>query len=510
MSEESQWRDRYLALAEQADVLEQRQKDAERELLRLITRLCVAAQGLDSVLDPHLKRLRKAAHEGSGGKLLEQAKALGDALVQAQDERVKGGLIERVLEHSSIDSSQIKKILKQWRAMAEAPARATDRQLDELAALLFPAAAAGGAASKPSGLLGKLLHRDSGAPPNEVLRELITTLQWPAAMRHEVVELQLRLGSSAAEDAWVEVVREISGLAVKAFDRVNQDAEAAGVFLAQLSERLQAIDRYVAGEGERRRATRESGARLGRAVSNEVGGLSADIRAQSDLDTLRDQVLGALDNIQQHVAVHLQDEAQRSVQAEQQSALLAKQLQQLEQETFDLRRQVAESHHKAMSDALTGLPNRRAYEERAEQELARWRRFQEPLALVVWDVDNFKQINDVFGHKAGDRALALISRILREGMRSTDFIARYGGEEFVMLLTGADQADALKVTDMLRERVEKAGMHSHNKPVIITLSGGLAMAEADENIEALFERADKAMYQAKQSGKNRVVLAGVE
>jgi len=506
MANESQWRDRYLVLAEQADAQEKKFAAAERELLRLITRLCIATQGLDATLDPHLKRLHKAAHAGVEGKLLAQAKEFGDALVQAQEARSSGELIGQVLERSALSGTQAKSVLKLWRQLAAAPARASDQQLDQLASLLFPNAGPSGA-DKPSGLLGRLLQRDVGSPPNEMLRELITSLEWPGALQHQVTDLQVSLKADAPDDAWVGVVREISGLAVTAFDQVSQDAEAASAFLAQLSERLRAIDQFMLGEGERRSAARQSGARLGRAVSDEVGDLSANIQSQGDLSSLRSQVLGTLDKIQQHVAVHLQEENERIDQAEQQAEQLREKLAALEQETFDLRRQVADSHHKAMTDPLTGLPNRRAYEDRAGQELARWKRFGEPLALVVWDVDNFKQINDVFGHKAGDRALAVIARILREGMRETDFIARYGGEEFVVLLPGADQDDAMKVANLMRERVGNAGMHSHNKPVTITLSGGVALAQAEEGIERLFERADKAMYQAKQSGKNRVISA---
>lgn len=506
MVSETQWRDRYMVLSDQTDAQEKRFQEGERELLRLITRLCIATQGLDGTLDPHLKRLHKAAQSGAEGKLLEQASALGDALVKAQDERSQGELIARVLERAALSGGQVKSILKLWRKLAAIPASASNKQLDELAALIFPKVGQG-QPEKPSGLLGRLLGRDAGAPPNETLRELINSFNWPSALQHEVIDLQVKLKPDAPEDAWVEVVREISGMALNAFDRVNQDAEAASNFLAQLSERLQAIDQFMLGESERMTAARASGARLGQAVSDEVGGLSANIELQGDMTQLRSQVLGVLDNIQQHVAVHLQGESERISRAEQQAEALREKLQTLEQETFDLRRQVADSHHKAMTDALTGLPNRRAYEDRAEQELARWKRFGDPLAMLVWDVDNFKNINDVFGHKAGDRALALIAQILREGMRETDFIARYGGEEFVVLLPGAPEEDALKVANLMRERVAGAGMHSHNKPVTITLSGGLAMAQQDDSIERLFERADKAMYQAKQSGKNRVVCA---
>ena len=506
MSETASWRDRYLELAEQSDAERDSHQQAERELLRLITRLCLACQGFDEILDPHLKRLHKAARDGGGGKLQQQAQDLGDALVQANDERLGGGLLERVLQHSRLGSGQIKQALKQWRRCAAAPSKVSDKELDELAALLFPSADGEADAASGGGLFSRLLQR-GGTPPNQVLLELIAAMQWPNALQQDVQQLQSSLGPQAADDAWIEVVRQISDMAVNAVDRVSQDAQAAGVFLEQLSERLQAIDSFVNEDGERRRVSREAGMKLGRAVSDEVGGLSDDMRSHTDLEGLRAQVLSALDRIQGHVAGHIGEEAQRSMEAERQAALMGKQLEQLEKETYDLRRQVARSHHQAMSDPLTNLPNRRAYEERAAQELARWKRFGEPLSLVVWDIDNFKQINDSFGHKAGDRALALIARILKESLRETDFIARYGGEEFVVLLPGAAPEDALKVAELMRKAVASAGMHSHNKPVEITISGGLGSLQAEESIEQLFERADKAMYQAKRQGKNRCLSA---
>ncbi len=502
------WRDRYLRIAEQMDAQEARYQEAERALLRLISRLCVATTGLDALLDPHLKRLRKAAREGSAGKLIEQADALGDALIKAQEDRARGDLLNSLLERSRLSGSQLKAALKLWRRLAEAPDRATDAQLDELADLLFGAAGHKGAeGGRGGGLLGRLLHRPEAGHPNEILREVIASIQWPADLRPRAEALRDKLQPEAPQDAWVEVVRQIGDMAATALTRAHQDAEASSSFLAQLTERLEAIDSYMQGDSERRRASRESGVRLGRAVSDEVGGLSRRMQGEQDLQQLRDQVLGVLDSIQRHVSTHLKSEAERSIQTEQQAGLLQKQLRALEQETFELRRQVEESRQAALRDPLTQLPNRRALEARAAEELARQRRFGTPLALAVFDIDDFKQINDVFGHKAGDRALSLIGKILAESLRETDFIARYGGEEFVALLPGADAESALKVAELMRRQVENAGMHSHNKPVRITFSAGVALARKGEDFEQLFERADQAMYQAKQRGKNRCVLA---
>ncbi|RMG34360.1 MAG: GGDEF domain-containing protein [Gammaproteobacteria bacterium] len=506
MAPEPDWRDRYLELAEQFESAEQHWQNAERELVRLVARLCIATGGLDAQLDPHLSRLRKATKQGATDALVEQAGELGDALLKAQDERVKGDLVARLLDRSALSSSRAKAALKLWQKLASAPGQASDAQLDQLADLLFGGRGAEGRSSG-GGLLGRLLARSGREHPNRLLKELLGSIRWPAAAKERIARLQARLDGDVADDAWVEVVRQVGDMAAQALDRAHQDAEASSRFLAQLTERLEAIDQYMQGDSERRKASRESGIRLGKAVSSEVGGLSASMDEGGELAGLRRQVIDTLDRIQQHVTLHLQSEAERGLHAERQAALLQRQLEALQTETFELRRQVEESRQQAMRDPLTGLPNRRAFEARLDEELARWRRFGSPLALVVYDVDDFKQINDVFGHKAGDRALALIGRILSESLRETDFIARYGGEEFVALLPGADAEAALGVADMMRRQVEQAGMHSHNRPVKITLSGGVAVAGKGESGEQLFERADQAMYEAKQRGKNQCRLA---
>ncbi len=503
METEAQWRGRYLQLAEQAEAEEKKYQKAESELMRLLSRLCVATSGLDVMLDPHLERVRKTVREGSSTKLVSQAQRLGDALLKAQDERTKGDLLGRVLDRSRLPGKQVKAAIRLWRKLAAAPDKASDGELDELAGLLFGRPEAGAEDGRKSGFLGRLLKRSGVANPNELLQEVIASIRWPEGTQAKIGELRAQLEGAETDDAWVEVMRRISDLAAQALARAHQDAEASSVFLAQLSERLGAIDHYMLGDSERRQASRASGVALGEAVSNELGGLSASMQGEQELPALREQVLGVLDRIQHHVTDHLAHESQRSSSAEQEAERLQQQLHELEEETFKLRRQVEESRQLAMRDALTGLPNRRALEARAAEELARRRRFGKPLALVVFDVDDFKQINDVFGHKAGDRALALIARVLTESLRETDFIARYGGEELVALLPGADRDAALKVADLMRKQVEGAGMHSHNKPVRITLSGGVAITADGDDFGQLFERADKA----KQQGKNRCVLA---
>jgi diguanylate cyclase (GGDEF)-like protein len=151
----------------------------------------------------------------------------------------------------------------------------------------------------------------------------------------------------------------------------------------------------------------------------------------------------------------------------------------------------------AHTDDLTGLPNRRAWEEQLPRELARARRERQSVCVVMLDLDHFKDFNDREGHQAGDRLLKLCAAAWSSQLRATDVLARYGGEEFSLLLPGCTIADARVLVERLREMT----------PERQTLSGGIAAWDDEEPAAALVGRADSALYEAKRAGRNRVVSA---
>ncbi|MGZ5575370.1 MAG: GGDEF domain-containing protein, partial [Methylobacter sp.] len=126
-----------------------------------------------------------------------------------------------------------------------------------------------------------------------------------------------------------------------------------------------------------------------------------------------------------------------------------------------------------------------------------------PLSLIIWDIDHFKTINDRYGHKAGDKVLLLIAKQLSDHSYTTDFISRFGGEEFTMLLPNTDSQSALSRANQLRQVIEKTGFNASGTSVAITISCGITEFIPDDTDEAAFERADQALYQAKQQGRNR-------
>ncbi|MGF6415165.1 diguanylate cyclase (GGDEF)-like protein [Paraburkholderia sp. MM5482-R2] len=164
-----------------------------------------------------------------------------------------------------------------------------------------------------------------------------------------------------------------------------------------------------------------------------------------------------------------------------------------------------------MTDSLTGLANRRYFDERLREELMRAARYRVPVACLFIDIDGFKRINDSHGHQSGDRALAAVAACVRQQVRLGDTVARYGGEEFAALLQG-DRSDALTVAERVRRAVENLDVRDeHGVLIALTVSIGVAgrvvagsPAEAMSLGQAMMDEADRAMYQAKRSGRNRI------
>lgn len=159
---------------------------------------------------------------------------------------------------------------------------------------------------------------------------------------------------------------------------------------------------------------------------------------------------------------------------------------------------------KAKTDPLTGAFNRTGIEEALKVGLEERRRAARSLSIVMLDVDRFKPINDTYGHAVGDRILAGLSALVQENIRSTDLFARWGGEEFTLVCHDTDLRDAAAIAEKLRVKIS---LHDFGDELGVTASFGVATLGARESLEQMFERADQALYRAKEQGRNRVVVS---
>ena len=184
-------------------------------------------------------------------------------------------------------------------------------------------------------------------------------------------------------------------------------------------------------------------------------------------------------------------------------------LSQMEPELLEqIKRQAQEFALQARLDALTGLANRRAFDESLARECARARRTQLPLCLVLLDIDHFKQINDQYGHAAGDKVLRDFALLCQQSIRDTDLLGRYGGEEFILVLPEIDLQTAILSAERIRMTVAQYNFTLTSGTVLqLSCSIGIAMYLPErDDLDKLLLRADQALYQAKHQGRNRCAV----
>jgi diguanylate cyclase len=178
-------------------------------------------------------------------------------------------------------------------------------------------------------------------------------------------------------------------------------------------------------------------------------------------------------------------------------------------ELQQMRNDVHHLKQETMRDTLTGIPNRRAFDNeltiRATESIDKGR----PLCLIMIDIDHFKSFNDTYGHPVGDQVLRLVARTLEEGLRSTEMLARYGGEEFSVIVPNIKLRDCEKVAQRLRERIavkDIVNQSKNEKLGRLTISLGIAQLQPGEPISEFIDRADRALYKSKEAGRNRVTM----
>lgn len=513
------WRTAYLKLVDQRESEEHSRAETESMLCRAIVRITLAVDGLDPNLDPCFKQLRSAVKKGVTPALRQQINGLSDSLLRAQDQEKAPSpqkdpevILHRLLGRPRLSGKAGRKYDQLKSRIFADPGSVSDEDIDSLVGLLTSTP------DRRPGLLGRLFARgenearaDEGetisGQPNGMLLALLERLSWPGQLSERVIALRDRLLDRPRDGEWVDVIEElVAGISETLGDAQAKIRDTEG-FLSQLTERLGEIDSHVQGVQGDQKAALDSGRQLNASVSEEVSGIGESMRAASDLKQLQGVIHKRLDAIQSHVQMHLKGEEARFEKAQQGAKETWERLRTLEAESENLRRKIADLHRKALRDTVTHLPNRMACEDRMKQEFARWKRFQDPLTLMVWDIDNFKGINDRYGHQAGDKALRAVAKTLKKRLRETDFIGRYGGEEFVVLLPGAPQPDALRIANEMRMAIETAGFHAGSKPVAMTISCGISEFHDGDSAESVFDRADKALYAAKKDGKNRCEVA---
>lgn len=435
------------------EVEEQRWRQIEQALRRLIGRLCAAGMGVDAQLDDELVVLAAANRRNAPAVELENLAASLTTAVIAID-----------------STSPVHSI-----PLSPPPPR--------------PASAARW--DSTCAAAGKILQ----------------TLRAVGADDAVTLDLVTKLGR-AKTDAEVAAILDATA------DLVNQHSEAltrerlqAAAVLANVTERLEEVAGYLSESGNDARSRFNDSASLNDTVMSQVKDLSAEVNSATSLTVLQAQVATRLEAVTQQVLDFRTREEQRLLEHTGRADRMRARIADLERETQELHSKLDREKHGARMDQLTRLGNRKSFDERFAQEAMRLAKYDVPVCMLLWDLDNFKVINDSYGHRAGDRVLQSVAACFMSGLRAEDFVARIGGEEFVTLLSGVTFAKAQQIADELRRGVELLRLHFRGTPVKVTVSCGLTELKVDDAPGAAFDRADAALYQAKHAGKNACIAA---
>jgi len=518
----------------------------ERETLdALISRLMVACRGLDRELDnrmaklkPHLEK-HTAIEQINGDinaieSLLTRFGVIQQQLLQSANEKVKNQSNEII--RSSTLPEKIRRETREFVA-AEQPYTFGEHQqrifrLLEIYQLAFralmlrptttvtPLAAAAQAElstpfiaeeSEPiTTLTGiddialSLSNIDPGllSKLHDELQRLITELDFNGPPAEKLAVIRRRLLNGVSCQDLPPLCLELIALIIEGarYERAQSFA-----FVHAIGEKLQI-----------NHADLQSCLDIAQALAQEDKG--QDQKLSDQLHQVRQVVTSSdsLDEIKRVVPAHLiimdavlQERCllQRKEQAliEQVSALTER-LKATEEEASNYKNRLNRQQQRLQVDTLTQLHNRSALDERLALEYKRWLRYQSPLCLAIVDVDHFKSINDQFGHLAGDKALKVIARALSTALRDTDFVARFGGEEFVVLLPGISEDSIQLPLDKLRSVIKGIPFRFKEERISISISLGATLFRSGDRITDAFERADRALYEAKNAGRDRIVI----
>lgn len=346
---------------------------------------------------------------------------------------------------------------------------------------------------------------------SEALKAFISHMNLPVDLQTRLAEIEkLFTTESGKIDGLVHCLNQLADVVAEVCKRLNMHHSELTGFFQQLTTRLEGLEQDLQSTGRYRNDTHTLVLNMERDVRSEISEMRAAFKNLTELENLKHDVDSRLNGLDSRIREFRENQEQRHQEDQDLIQQLSAKVKALETDGHQLRQRLEQTQQEAVQDALTGLPNRKAYEERIAAEVARTRRYTTPLTMVMWDVDMFKTINDTYGHAAGDRVLRVIADTLREHIRETDFLARYGGEEFILLLPQTKLNVAKTVCDKLRLLIEDTPFHFQEQRVSITISGGMAQYHGEEAVSQLFERADKALYQAKQNGRNRIETAEVQ
>lgn len=351
----------------------------------------------------------------------------------------------------------------------------------------------------------------SNAPANSIespeiaqeLQNLMSELAFEGESGKRIDAIKQRISSDFNLAVLLECCVEIIRIIV---ETISQERASAQKFLFAINETLSLLQESLMESVKRSSKINSQMESLNKQIQQKMNNISQDVDAAQNINTLKQLIAEKMESLTCDLAEKEKLEQQEREELVKTLKDMGDRVDKLEKETEHYQERLAEQRFKSLQDSLTQLPNRAAFDERYALEYNTFNRDRHDLCIVVADIDHFKSINDNYGHSAGDKTLQVVARALKKAIRVTDFIARFGGEEFVLIMPHSKLEQISVPLEKLRRTIKTIPFKFKQKSVSITISFGATQLREGDSMQEAFDRADEALYEAKNSGRDRIVL----
>ena len=478
-------------------------------LLKFINRLLSATRGIDNDLNIEVSKLKATLERNaSDDELITQIKQV-ERQVMLQPNVVSDTLkmgnsattqaaesLANLLQDDLILYNELQLLLAEPKASAIA---ALQTKVESLFSIYHTAIKNLQASSNDDDNFSATTHKKIC----DDLQRLINELDFAGGFGSNLKKIRQRLLQGIEGHELVDICLQIINNVIEG---AREERLASKTFLHSIAEELNNIaDKFDNSLVDNNNINNKQ-INLLESLKERIDILDLDISTSENLEETKLHVQQGLEIISS--SIQQQEQLlQEKIRLEQQIKAVQNQLEELKKETLLHTQRLEAQQHKLYLDSLTQVYNRTALDERFKLEFKRWQRYQTNTTIAIIDIDHFKNINDSFGHIAGDKALKIVARALQKSIKGKDFIARFGGEEFVVLLADVAPHEIQVILDKLRNTIKNIPFRFKGEQVSITISIGVTQFSTDDsNTVEPFERADKALYAAKSSGRDKVII----
>lgn len=501
--------------------LEEDFKSQYSVLIKFISKLSLVCKGMDIELDNRLANFRsllsKSAplveieqHINTVTKLIQKLTVKNEAKIrEIHQQYVEAG---KSLQSSKGLPSDLRRQLRSALKENENTKDALIEYVPVTSQLLdFYETVFNGKSEVPSG--GLLNSVKAAEPASNTTEEvdpkiveqfinILTNLKLSEEHNKQLENIKQNLNSSMAYQALHDSFLRTFNVII---EDLYEERETAETFLSTLNDTLSTMQTALKTtlSGAKKSASKHE--QLNEKLHQHIDDMSGVVSSATSLSDVKKDINEKLTLIASALEEKTNFESAQQQSLEKQLKEMNTKVTQLEKQSASFEKRLQETQVKSMQDALTKLNNRAAFDDYFAKQMVRYHHEEFDLAIVILDLDDFKRINDTYGHTAGDKTLQVIANTLTKVIDKKAFIGRYGGEEFVLIFKDVNKTSLVSTLDSLRKHISRLPFKFKSNKVSITMSIGATHITKEDNIHIAFERADKALYQAKEKGKNRVI-----